>query len=96
MKKKVEPLAASLDQIISGLNVFNLVSHMRKEQEAFELVFCDSDALKWTYDHFIKSLKVIWAEEGSNRKKQQLQIYRTFIEMLEVCFNDSELEYVLF
>lgn len=86
----METLAPTLDEILKGLNVFELAPKIRKDPESFELVFCHSDVLEWTYDEFINTLKVMWSEEGSNYKRKELCVFGFFMEMCELSFHDGK------
>ena len=86
---KVEPLTTCIEQIVVGLDKFELVKHIREDPNAFRLVFCHSNVLIWTYDLFINSLNVNWSSEGSNKKMLEMGVYRVFIEMCEISFHDG-------
>ena len=86
---KVEPLTTCIEQIMVGLDKFELVKGIREDPNAFRLVFCHSNVLIWTYDLFINSLIVNWSSEGSNKRMLEMRVYRAFIEMCEISFHDG-------
>lgn len=95
MKAKVERFATVLEQIIAGLNKFDLVAKMQKDPSTWKLLLCNSNTFVWDYDLFIDALIVNWSEEGSNRKRDELKVYRSFIEMCEISFHAGRLYFFL-
>ena len=96
MKVRVEPLSTSIDQIMAGLDKFRLIRQMKEDESGFRLIFCYSEALLWTYDIFLNNLIPSWSEEGSNKKRAELSVYRAFTEMCEICFHDGNYYYLFF
>ena len=83
---KVEPYITILEQIISGLNMFNLMKHIKEQADIFKFIFCDSPLLRWSYQGFMDCLTVNWSDNGSNRKVMELKTYKCFIDMCECSF----------
>ena len=89
LKIKVEPLTTVLEQMVSGLDRFNLVRHIRQEPDVFKLLFCNSELLVWTCELFLSTLHVKWSEQGSNKKSSELNVYKAFIEMCDIFYHDG-------
>ena len=86
---KVEPLTTCIEQIMVGLEKFELVKRICEDSNAFRLVFCHSNVLIWTYDLFINSLNVNWSSEGLNKRMLEMNIYLALIEMCEISFHEG-------
>ena len=86
---KYEPVASSLDQLVSGMNLFNLVLKIKEKPDIFKYVFCHSKAFNWDYETFLEKIKVNWSDAGTNKKTKELKVYKSFIDMLEQSYHDG-------
>ena len=89
----VEPLVSSLEQLASGLNKFRLVDLIKQSPnpDDFKPLFCHSEIWDWTYDVVVELLSPEWSEDGSNKKKAELSIYKILLELLEYTSYDGRL-----
>ena len=89
LKTKFEPVASALEQLVAGLNHFDLISKIKENRNIFKFIFCHSKAFTWSYDMLVEKFKVKWSDAGSNRKNKELPVYKHFLEMLERCYYDG-------
>ena len=89
LKTKFEPVASALEQLVAGLNHFDLISKIKENRNIFKFIFCHSKAFTWSYDMLVEKFKVKWSDAGTNRRNKELPVYKHFLEMLERCYYDG-------
>lgn len=87
--KKVEAYTTILEQLMAGMEKFRLLSFIREKPDVFRMIFCKSTLFSWTYDSLVDSLKVVWSDDGSNKKASELETYRMFIDMCDNSYHQG-------
>ena len=87
--KRLEPYLSFMEEFKQGLDVYDLLRHIRNSPDIFRLMFCRSDILLWSYENFAESLDVQWSENGSSKKQVELACFRGFLEMCEMAYHDG-------
>lgn len=90
MKYKVEPIITALNEIISGLHMYNLLAIMKEKRAIFKSVFCPSQIFAWKYKEFVDIICPNFSEEGSNSKQNEIETYKFFLDFVELCFKDGK------
>lgn len=90
MREKFQPLAAILEEIVKGLNRFDLVKHMKDYPQEFRVLFCPSSLLHWSYDLMVQYMEVKWKPDGSNMKMKEMALYKIFLDFLQMTYYDGK------
>ena len=73
LKIKVEPLTICIEQLMVGLEKFELLKRIREDSNAFRHVFCHSNVLIQTYDLFINAFRY-WHNFSHKEKPAKINI----------------------
>ena len=77
--------APFLQEIVDGMQQFNLIGRMTDHPSIFRPLFCKGDALKWTVDIVEGLLKPKFSIEGTNARSVEFDTYKASIDVLEQC-----------
>lgn len=75
-----------LDQLISGLQSFGVLECIRNNRKELETVFVQSTVFTPTADVLLQSIETEFSETGSNKKEEEINIFKYFSDFVE----DSE------
>ena len=89
IKDKVEPVMTSLHEITNGLTCFNMLDVLKSNIRLFEKAFCPSTILDWTQEEFVECLMPEFSEEESNKKRTEVNTYKSLIDFVEAVFQDG-------
>ena len=89
LKKKVQPLVPIIDEIICGLDYFDLMKTIKSNQDIFQYLFTPNKFFDYDYNSFIKALHVSWSENGSNKKHEELRVYRNFLNLIQEVLHEG-------
>ena len=92
MKSKVKPMVSMLKEICGGLSCYNVLSLIRANSDIFCAVFCPSKVFTRTYEMFQQLIKLIFSENGSNKRNSEVCVYKYFIDRVEYIFMDGEIQ----
>ena len=76
MKSKVEPMLSTLGEICNGLSYYNVLSLVRANSNIFYAVLCPSKVFTKTYKMFQQLIKPILSENGSNKRNEEVCVYK--------------------
>ena len=88
---KYEPIASVLNQLIDGLDTFQLISKLKENPKLFRYLFCYTKTFAWSYNLLLEKLEVQWSDQGSNKKSKEVDIYKLLLDMLEHCYYSGEI-----
>ena len=74
---------------MNGLQCYGLVDLIKKHADVSENAFCSKGNFHWSLAEFSKLLTPIFHEEGSNKKKIEVDIYKYSVDFVERCFEDG-------
>ena len=89
IKDKVEPVMTSPHEITNGLTCFNMLDVLKLNIRLFEKAFCPSTILDWTQEEFVEYVMPEFSEEESNKKRTEVNTYKSFIDFVEAVFQDG-------
>ena len=80
---------ASLHEIRNSLTCFNMFDVLKSNIPLFEKAPCPSTILDWTQEEFVECLMTEFSEEESNKKRTEVNTYKSFIDFVESVFQDG-------
>ena len=89
LKELVQPILPMLDQIIEGLNLYNILQIMRENSHLFQYVFCENKCLAWTFEKFEEFAIPKYSEEGSSKRSMEINTFKTFMDFMESSFYEG-------
>ena len=91
IKDVIEPRIGSLDQFAKGLEMFDVLGTLKLKSELLKPVFTPSSFFEVTLEEFLSSLHVQYSESGSNLKDKEVDVFKSFTNLLEMVVHDSKL-----
>ena len=79
----------SLHEITNGLTCFNMLDVLKSNIRLFEKAFSPSTILDWTPEEFVECLMPAFSEEESNKKRTEVNTYKSLIDFVEAVFQDD-------
>ena len=76
-------------EIMNGLQGYGLMDLIKNHPDVFESAFCPTEDFKWTYAEFSELLTPEFNEEGSSKKKMEVDVFKFFMDFVERCFEDG-------
>ena len=89
LKEKLQPLLPVMEQLTNGLQTYNLLTVIRHSSSLFYHVFCGSSCLNWTYEKFENFAEPQFSEDGSSKKKSEIDIFKCLMESVEAIFHEG-------
>ena len=80
----------SLHEITNGLTCFNMLDVLKSNIRLFEKAFCPSTILDWTQEEFVEYVMPEFSEVESNKKRTEVNTYKSFIDFVEAVFQDGK------
>ena len=90
IKAKVEPMLPVIEEIINGLNCYNIFNMIKQNPNVMRPVFCHGNQFEWHYEEFVNSLQPVFSEEGSSKRMLEVTTYKALLDVIEYCFNDGK------
>ena len=76
--------------------MFNVLGTLKLKSELLKLVFTPNSFFEVTLEEFLSSLHVQYSESGSNLKDKEVDVFKSFTDLLEMAVHDSKLIYTVF
>ena len=78
-----------LHEITNELTCFNMLGILKSNIRLFEKAFCPSTILDWTQEEFVECLMPEFSKEESNKKRTEVNTYKSFIDFVEAVLQDG-------
>ena len=73
----------------NGLTCFNMLDVLKSNIRLFKKALCPSAILDWTQEEFVECLMPEFSKEESNKKRTEVNTYKSFIDFVEAVFRDG-------
>ena len=87
--KEVTPVLPGLSQLAEGMNVDGLLEEIRKHPNHFQSLFVCDPSKKLSSETFLELCIGVFSEEGSNKKLQEIDIFKLFCDFVEYIYHSG-------